>query len=176
MRLGYGHVGGIDWGGYFWTKRNLPQENLMPKLEDEDIESAARRLRVKLGIDEQLRPDMVTVIVKLKDRGLIKNYVRVPDEEMPDDEACFDSDNKLLYIRESTFCAANALYTHTETQRRHARFTIAHEIGHIALGHVGRHFRGATSAKAKQIRSQVSQDERDADRFSAAFLAPAHLA
>jgi IrrE N-terminal-like domain len=59
---------------------------------------------------------------------------------MPDDEACFDSDDKLLYIRESTYCAANAMYTHTKAERRHARFTIAHEIGHLALKHDGLHF------------------------------------
>ncbi len=119
---------------------------------------------------------MMTVIVKLKDCGLIKNYVRIPDEEMPDDEACFDSDDKLLYIRESTYCAANAMYTHTEAERRHARFTIAHEIGHLALKHDGLHFRGTTSADAKKIPSRVRQHERDAERFAAAFLAPAHLA
>jgi hypothetical protein len=103
--------------------------------DDADIERVARQFRKKLGIDDQLRPDMTTVIIKLKDHGLIKNYVRVPDHEMPDDEACFDSEDKLLYIRESKFCAASAMYTYRETERRRARFTIAHEIGHIALGH-----------------------------------------
>jgi Zn-dependent peptidase ImmA (M78 family) len=148
----------------------------MSRLDDEDIERAARHLRITLGIDDQLRPDMVTVIIKLKDHGMINNYVRVPDAEMTDDEAFFDSDDKLLYIRESTFCAANAMYTHTELERRRARFTIAHEIGHIALKHDGLHFRGGTSAQAKKIPSQVRRHERDAERFAAAFLVPAHLA
>jgi hypothetical protein len=53
-------------------------------MEDEDLELAARRLRMKLGIDDQLRPDMITVIFKLKDCGMIKNYIRVPDKEMSD--------------------------------------------------------------------------------------------
>jgi Zn-dependent peptidase ImmA (M78 family) len=147
----------------------------MPYLEDEDIERVARQLRKKLGIDDQLRPDMMTVIVKLKEHGILKNYVRVRDEDMPGDEAYYDSDDNLLYIRESTFCAANALYTHTDSERQHARFTLAHEIGHIALKHDGLHFRGATSAKARKIPSRVRQEERDAERFAAAFLAPAHL-
>jgi Zn-dependent peptidase ImmA (M78 family) len=123
----------------------------MPKREPEDIERAARSLRIKLGIDDQLRPDMITVIVKLKDRGLIKNYVRVPDDEMPDDEARFDSTEQLLYLRESTFCAANAMYTHTDTERRRAHFTIAHEIGHVALGHEGVRYRGGNRSSREEV-------------------------
>jgi Zn-dependent peptidase ImmA (M78 family) len=149
---------------------------MMAPLEDEDIEQAARRLRIRLGIDDQLRPDMITVIIKLKNRGMIKNYVRVPDSEMPNDEARFDSDDQLLYIRESTFCAANAMYTYPELERRRARFTIAHEIGHIALGHKGIRFRGDSSERGKRLVGQIRQQERDAERFAAAFLAPDHLA
>lgn len=132
-------------------------------------------MRIRLGIDDQLRPDMITVIIKLKYQGIIKNYVRVPDDEM-DDEACFDSEDKLLYIRETTFCAANAMYTYSEIERRRARFTIAHEIGHIALGHKGLRYRGATSTEAKEYGRKLRRGERDAERFAAAFLAPAHLA
>lgn len=142
---------------------------------DDDIESAARKLRIELGIDDQLRPDMPTVIVKLKDCGLIKNYVRVPDNEMPDDEAFFDSKERLLYIRESTFCAANAMFTYSEAERRRARFTIAHEIGHVALGHQGIHYRGTTDTQARKLSRRVGKDEREAHRFAAAFLVPAHL-
>ena len=69
----------------------------MGPLQDEDFEAAARRLRIKLGIDDQLRPDMITVVIKLKDHGMIANYVRVPDEDMPDDEAFFEADTRLLY-------------------------------------------------------------------------------
>ena len=148
----------------------------MPHWHDEDIERAARQLRIKLGIDDQLRPDMTTVIIKLKDRGIIKNYLRVPDEQMPNDEARFDSEDQLLYIRESTFCAASAMYTYSDNERRRARYTIAHEIGHIAMGHTGVRYRGTTDALAKKFAQQIRQDERDAERFAAAFLAPEHLA
>ena len=143
--------------------------------EDEDFEAAARMLRITLGIDDQLRPDMTTVIVKLKDHGVIKNYVRVPDDEMPDDEAFFDSKARLLYLRESTFCAASAMYTYTEVERRRARYTIAHEIGHIALAHGGVRYRGHTGALAEELVSKIRRQEREAERFAAAFLAPAHL-
>jgi Zn-dependent peptidase ImmA (M78 family) len=148
----------------------------MTQLEDEDIEEAARRLRIRLGIDDQLRPDMITVIIKLKDHGLIKNYQRVRDAEMPRDEAFFDSREQILYLRESTFCAANAMFKYPEKDRRRARYTIAHEIGHVLLGHDGVRYRGASGGPAKKLDGRVNRQERDAERFAAAFLAPAHLA
>ena len=143
---------------------------------DEDFEAAARKLRIRLGIDDQLRPDMITVVVKLKDHGLIANYIRVPDDEMPDDEAFFDSETKLLHLRDSTFCAANAVYTYSESDRRRARHTIAHEIGHIILRHEGIRYRGKSGALAEEIVRNIQRQEREAHRFAAAFLAPAHLA
>ena len=118
---------------------------------------------------------MITVVVKLKNRGKIKNYVRVPDEEMPDQEARFDPEERLLYLRESTFCAANAMFTFSETERRRARYTIAHEIGHIALRHQGVHFRGVINDRDKKFAARVQREEREAERFAAAFLAPSYL-
>jgi len=144
--------------------------------ENDPIERAARDLRIKLGIDDQLRPDMITVVVKMKHQGLIEDYARHSDDEMPDAEAFFDPDSRVLHLRESTFCAANALYTYSESERRRARYTIAHEIGHVALGHDGRHYRGDINETAKKLEGQVQKNEREAERFAAAFLAPAHLA
>lgn len=148
----------------------------MRLLEDEDFEAAARKLRIKLGIDDQMRPDMITVVLKLKDHGMIENYVRVPEKEMPDDEALFDSETKLLYLRESTFCAANAMFTYSDGERRRARYTIAHEIGHIALSHDGIRYRGKSGSLAEEHVRKIQRQEREADKFAAAFLAPAHLA
>ena len=68
------------------------------------FESSARSFRKLLGLEFEPRPDVVTVIFKLKDHGLIKNYKDVsPDVEMPDSEAYFDPFDHILYIRESTF-------------------------------------------------------------------------
>jgi Zn-dependent peptidase ImmA (M78 family) len=148
---------------------------MMGRLEIEDFEIAARKLRIELGIDDQLRPDMITVVIKLKERGRIENYVRVPDKDMPDSEAMFDPDKRLLYIRESTFAAANGLFAGTDAERRRARYTIAHEIGHIVLGHSAVRHRGASNEQRKAAKGNW-QDEREAEQFAAAFLAPAHLA
>ena len=147
----------------------------MVKKEIEDIEEAARKLRVELGIDDQLRPDMITVIFKLKKCGRIKNYVRVPDEQMSDGEAFFDPETKLLHVKESVLAAANGLFVGSVPERRHARFTIAHEIGHVALGHTAIRHR-AVSNELRRSAKGSWQDEREAEQFAAAFLAPAHLA
>ena len=64
---------------------------------------------------------MITVIVKLKHHGLIKNYKREPDAEMPHGEAYFDPFDKIFHIREGTFVAANSTYA-SETNGRRVRF------------------------------------------------------
>ena len=107
---------------------------------------------------------------------MIDNYVRVPDEDMPDDEAFFDSETRLLYLRESTFCAASAMFTYNDGERRRARYTIAHEIGHIALRHDGVRYRGKSGSLAEEFVRKIHRQEREAHKFAAAFLAPAHLA
>jgi len=141
----------------------------------ENIERAARDLRRKLKIDDQLRPDMITVIFKLKNLRYINDYRRVPDDKMSGSEAYFDPETGLLHISESTFCSANDHATCSDADRRRARYTIAHEIGHIALGHTALRHRGVSNRLRKSAPGH-QRDEREADMFSAAFLAPAHLA
>lgn len=45
----------------------------MPMYEDTEFENSARSLRKFLGIEFQPRPDMITVVIKLKHHGLIEN-------------------------------------------------------------------------------------------------------
>jgi hypothetical protein len=63
---------------------------------DEDCETVARKLRIYLGIDQQIFIDLIRVLRELKFRGLIADYIRVPDERMPDEEAKWDPDEKIL--------------------------------------------------------------------------------
>ena len=147
----------------------------MPIYGDAEFEKSARSLRKLLGIEFQTRPDMITVIFKLKHYGLIKNYKRVPNEQMPDGEAYFDPFDSILYIRESTFCAANSTFA-PERDRHRARFTIAHETGHVWLKHTGIRHRGEAGALQEKLVKQIKQEEREAERFAGAFLAPAYLA
>src|SRR5262245_12332862 len=116
----------------------------MPFLEEEQIETEAQNLRIKLGLDEQDNPDMMTAIVKLKHLGLIKDYRRVPDQEMPEDLAAFDPDKGLLLIRESTFSAMNR-------NDPRARFTIAHELGHMWLKHPKARHRNVSGRAIEKI-------------------------
>jgi hypothetical protein len=147
----------------------------MPIYEDAEFEKAARSLRKLLGLEFEPRPDMITVIFKLKDHGLIKNYKRVPDADMPDGEAYFDPFEQILHVRESTFCAASGMFA-PETDRRRARFTLAHEVAHIYLKHSGIRHRGESGALQKRLVKQIQQEEREADRFAGVFLAPSYLA
>ncbi|MFZ1920832.1 MAG: ImmA/IrrE family metallo-endopeptidase [Xanthobacteraceae bacterium] len=94
---------------------------------------------------------------------------------MPDGEAYFDPFEKVLHIRESTFCAANNSFDQ-ESDRQRARFTLAHEVGHIWLKHSGIRHRGAAGALQERLVKQIRQEEREAYRFAGSFLAPAYLA
>jgi hypothetical protein len=147
----------------------------MALYEDLEFEDSARAFRRLLQLEFEPRPDLITVIFKLKGLGLITNYKRMPDCDMPDSEACFDPFDRILYIRESTFCAANGTSA-LESERRRARFTLAHEFGHIWLKHTGVRHRGAAGALQERLVKQIKQEEREAHRFAGAFLAPAYLA
>jgi hypothetical protein len=137
-------------------------------LFDEELEQAARNLRKLLGIEFDPRPDMITVIFKLKDHGLIKGYERVPDSEMPDAEARFDPFNEILYVSESTFVAGHGMFS-IETDRRRARYTIAHEAAHIWLKHSRIRYRGqAGDAQEKHV-SQIRQEERGGKSLRCCF-------
>lgn len=146
----------------------------MPMYDDTEFEASARALRKLLGIEFESRPDMITVVVKLKDRGLIRDYRRVPDIEMPDDEAFFDPFTKVLHVRESTFEAGNGMFVN-DARRHRARFTLAEEAGHIWLKHSGIRYRGKSGAIQERLVKQVAQEEREARRFAGTFLAPAYL-
>lgn len=50
------------------------------------------------------------------------------------------------------------------------RFTVAHEIGHLALGHVGQ---GRVTTINREPNSKDSQEETQANQFAARLLAPA---
>ncbi len=146
----------------------------MPIYEDAEFETSARALRKLLGIEFDARPDMITVIFKLKNRGLIKNYRRVPDREMPDDAAFFDPFKGILHIRESTFRAGNE-WLADDAARQRARFTLAEETGHIWLKHTGVRYRGETGTLQEKLVKQIRLEEREARRFAGTFLAPSYL-
>lgn len=141
--------------------------------EIEDLESAADAARAKFGLWGQAPVDMMTIIIKMKRLGMIKNYRRVRDEAMPHDESTYDSIDQILYIPERTFLAMNR-------GDSRAQMTIAEEVGHIALGHEGVRHRTTDESKTgrpdpEKLDKNIRRDEAHARRFAAAFLVPRAL-
>jgi IrrE N-terminal-like domain len=138
--------------------------------EVEDLESAADATRAKLGLWGQTPLDMMTIIVKMKHLGMIKNYRRVRDGDMPHDEATYDSIDQILIIPDRTFAAMNR-------GESRAQMTIAEEVGHVALGHQGVRHRTTDESRTgrpdpEKLVKEIRREEAHARRFAAAFLAP----
>jgi Zn-dependent peptidase ImmA (M78 family) len=137
----------------------------MTRLFEEACEERARTFLERLGLNSIVPLDMMTVIIKLKHLIPGFNYLRVPDPEFKNTEAQWDSDKKLLRIRESTFQAM---------QRRepHAQMTLAHEFAHVACGHKGIRNRNETKNISERAMADVRREEREAFRVASALLAP----
>jgi Zn-dependent peptidase ImmA (M78 family) len=131
-----------------------------------EIEEVARRLRKNLDVDDLECPDLISML----ENGLIHIYtglrlVRVLDENLPSSEAVTDCYNRTITVQESVFQAC------LRGEPR-ARMTIAHELGHIALGHSGTRHRQNISLGTHDEK----REESDAWHFARVFLAPTFLA
>lgn len=140
----------------------------MAFLTEDQIERSAIRLRERMGINHQSFPHMITCVFKAKNIGLIDGYLVLPREQM-EEEGIFDPECRLLYLRDDVFQGANM-------GRASARFAVAHEFGHAALGHRKMRHRAKDTATRIDVPKIVTGDERQANLFAAAFLAPPHLA
>jgi Zn-dependent peptidase ImmA (M78 family) len=129
-----------------------------------EIEEVARRLRDQL--DDHLEcPDVISMFDGLKEIYPGLRLVRVLDEDLPEREAKTDCYAKTITARESVF------YACLKGEPR-ARMTIAHEIGHIALGHSGTRHRQNISIGTRDEK----REENEAWQFARVFLAPTYLA
>jgi hypothetical protein len=135
---------------------------------DAELARLATRLRDDLGLAEQCRPDMMTVIQKAKARYRHFGYLRVPDDEMGEAEASWDNDAGVLRMRESVFRAM-------QRGEPRARMTIAHELAHFILKHEGVHNRNALPGVAERVSARLRREESEAKRFAALFLAPTNM-
>lgn len=139
----------------------------MSSYSDEDYDQIARTLREELALDAEIWLDVIEALRRMKYCGYLRDYICIADGQMPNAEAKFVADERRIYLRQSTYEAA-------EREEPHARFTVAHEIAHCALYHQHTRKRGiAVSAFEKRV---FRRDERQADKFAAAFLAPFHKA
>ena len=103
---------------------------MLRHVSDEEIEQRVRVLRREIDLQNQMRPDMMTVIQRLTTSFRHFAYQQVPDSEMPDAEAQWDARKGVLRMRESVVGAM-------QRGEPRARMTIANEIGHFAMRHAG---------------------------------------
>ena len=100
----------------------------MASYSDEGLEQLARTVREELDIDDIMKVDSIEFLRLLKHKGCIKDYVRLPDSDLPDAEAKYDPDDDKIYLRKS-------VSSHAEKGVPHDRFTVFHEGAHALLGH-----------------------------------------
>jgi hypothetical protein len=135
---------------------------------DEDFEQLATTLRVALGVDDQVKLDVIEFLRRMKRQGYIADYVRVPDVAMLDAEAKFKPDERKIYIRESVWAAA-------EKGIDRPRFTIVHECSHAALDHQFERKRSLFGQAIAEMRvTSIRRDEKQANKLAASILAPFH--
>ena len=135
---------------------------------DEQLEEIGRNFLRRLGIEYQVRPDVMTIITKLKHVELDFKYRRIPDKETPDAEAEWNSEASEIAMRESVF---------TGMQRGdvHPRFVVFHELSHYALGHKGTRNRISNSQVRRFSAAQVKHEESEASRLAVIVMAPEYL-
>ncbi|SOC25247.1 ImmA/IrrE family metallo-endopeptidase [Stappia indica] len=137
---------------------------------NEEIDAVVERTRDRMNIRGTLCPDMVHVLDCLTRRNFPRfSYVVVDDSELPNEEAKYDSNICQITVRRSVHCKAQ------EGDAR-ARMTLAHELGHLVLGHGGIRYRKTSTNVAESAVSNVRIEEREAKYFASAFLAPLYLA
>lgn len=129
------------------------------------IENLAERLREQLGIPDDLRPDALDVLRRLKITKVISDYAEDPDAVGRD--ARWDADNRVIYLSTALW---NAVIDNRDYD---ARFTVLHEVGHAVLGHTHRNRR---TSGTPQFGRFVEADESDADQFALAFAIPLKFA
>jgi len=143
---------------------------------DEDYENHSQSLRSELGVADRFCVDTLYCADRLKKIGRIADFKVVPNDMMPRDNAKYDGIDGILLVPERTFYALDKIGNVSKMERRHQRFTLAHEFAHIVQGAPGDRFRGPSGAVAKRIDPTIRIDEIQANRFAAAFLIPYNLA
>jgi Zn-dependent peptidase ImmA (M78 family) len=125
------------------------------------------KVREAYGLNQPIVDLAKFVECELSNSGYV--YDIVSGDEMGDDEAQAFPDSCVLRIRED-------IYEALIRQDRRARFTIAHEIGHLAL-HQGIPLRwaGTPQNNASRTHAFYEDSEWQADTFAAEFLMPVDL-
>jgi Zn-dependent peptidase ImmA (M78 family) len=134
-------------------------------LTDAQIDARALAHRRELGFRDDKGVDFLTLMTKLEARYPNFTYERVPDGQLGEAEAQWDSKAKRLLIPENVFAAANR-------GEGRALMTVAHEVGHALLGHDGTLHRAPAGNRAERLSPRIRAMEYQARRYAAAFLIP----
>lgn len=146
---------------------NHPRGVRVPPLRRIEIREQAMKVRSAFGLSEPIIDLARFVEYELSGAGYV--YDIVSGDEMGDDEAQAFPDSGVIRIRED-------IYDALIHQDRRARFTIAHEIGHLVL-HQGIPLRwvGAPQNNVSRTHAFFEDSEWQADTFAAEFLMPVEL-
>jgi Zn-dependent peptidase ImmA (M78 family) len=110
----------------------------------------------------------MTIITKIRRANPSFKYGRVPDRDMPEAEAQWESDNSVLRMRESVFVGM-------QRSEPRARMTVAHELSHFILGHEGLLNRRTVRSVNEVAVDRIRRQESEARRLAPVLLAPEHL-
>lgn len=143
---------------------------------DEDYEKHSQQLRSELGVTDRYCVDTLYCAQRLKEIGRIADFQVVPDQAMPLDNAKYDGANRILVLPWRTFYALDTAGNTSKAERRHQRFTLAHEFAHVIQHSPGDRYRGPSGALAERLVTTIRVDEVQANRFASAFLMPSALA
>lgn len=131
------------------------------------MEERAFALRALLGLTNTPYLDVVDTLKRLRSSGVIFGWSVVSDDSLPLAEALWNPVRKSITFRKSVYDGA-------QIDDKRMRFTVAHEIGHAFLRHMFKRNR-RTIKQGREYGALLSYQETEANRFAAAFLAPAHL-
>jgi hypothetical protein len=143
-------------------KRRRPRESDYVPKSRKQIRAIARELRRRLGIEGRYSPDLLTVLAKITEFYPHFRVQYVLDSDLPDMEAKAYVSAFKLKVRDGI---RTGLWYYGDNR---ARWTIAHELGHLMLGHPG-------NPPRRRGRNVSSLVESEADWFAAEFLVPPEL-
>lgn len=143
---------------------------------DEDYEKHSQKLRSDLGVEGRFCVDTLYCAQRLKEIGRISDFKVVHDKILPRDNARYDGIDRILLVPERTFRALDSIGNASKLERRHQRFTLAHEFAHVVQEAPGDRYRGPSGALAEKVDFKIRLDEIQANRFASAFLIPSGLA
>ncbi|MBO9588943.1 ImmA/IrrE family metallo-endopeptidase [Devosia sp.] len=128
------------------------------------IEQAVIRLRVDLGIPNDLRPDLLDTLRRLRIAGVIRGFGPKIGAVSSDIAARWDPAEKWIFLSDAVWDQVVLGEEDPEL-----RFTILHEIGHAALRHSARNRK---VGNIYQHGRSVEREEEEADDFARAFAIP----